>query len=112
MRGGADKSYGVQVAKLAGIPQKVIDRAKELVAMLSDADIARSAADSALVDKKHEAKKESRQDAVDANQLSFFDTVNENDILKELQELDIGKMTPVEALNILYSWQNLLKNRI
>ena len=52
-----------------------------------------------------------RQDDVDSNQLTLFDTVHEDDIIKKLEQLDIGQMTPMDALNTLYSWQNLLKNR-
>ena len=43
VKGGADKSYGIQVAKLAGVPEAVIDRAKELVESLMDADISKKA---------------------------------------------------------------------
>ena len=44
-------------------------------------------------------------------QMSLFDTVQDNDIIKEIQELEIGNMTPMEALNFLYNLQNRIKNR-
>jgi DNA mismatch repair protein MutS len=44
--------------------------------------------------------------------MTLFDTVREDDIIKKLQEMDIGQMTPMDALNILYQWQNMLKNRV
>jgi DNA mismatch repair protein MutS len=114
IKGGADKSYGIQVAKLAGVPDKVIARAKELVQQLSDADIAQRAREVAQngAASKHSGKRIPRPDEVDSNQMTLFDTVREDDIIKKLQELEIGQMTPMDALNILYQWQNMLKNRV
>ena len=112
VRGGADKSYGIQVAKLAGVPDAVISRAKELVEELSSADItahARELADSALKPVVH--KSVARPDEVDLNQLSIFDTVRDDDIIKELGELELSTMTPIDALNTLYRLQTKLKNR-
>lgn len=113
IQGGADKSYGIQVAKLAGVPDKVIVRAKELVEQLSDADIAQSAREVAKngMAAKPSSKRVQKPDDVDSNQLTLFDTVREDDIIKKLQDMDIGQMTPMDALNTLYQWQNLLKNR-
>jgi len=54
IKGGADKSYGIQVAKLAGVPENVLNRAKELVVELSDADISQKAKDIAQYSKKVE----------------------------------------------------------
>ncbi len=115
--GGADRSYGIQVAKLAGVPERVIQRAKELVEELSDADIAQRAREVARnslnsLGSKPSGKRVPKPDDVDANQLTLFDTVREDDIIKDLQEMDIGRMTPMDALNTLYKWQNLLKNRL
>ena len=109
VKGGADKSYGIQVAKLAGIPDSVIQRAKEIVNELSDADIsvkAKEIADSTSRPKKNEYLK----DNVEMTQMSLFDTVNDNEIIEEIKNLDIGRMTPVDALNELYKMQNRLKN--
>ncbi len=113
VQGGADKSYGIQVAKLAGVPERVILRAKELVQELSEADIAQSAREVAKSGAQAKASKRvQKPDDVDSNQMTLFDTVREDDIIKKLQEMDIGQMTPMDALNTLYTWQNMLKNRI
>ena len=62
---------------------------------------------------QHQTKKKSqkRLDEVDLAQFSLFDTVKDDDVLKELKELDISHMTPMDAMNKLYQLQNKLKNR-
>ena len=112
VKGGADKSYGIQVAKLAGVPDSVIVRAKELLTELSDADItvkAREIAEgnSNIVQRKAVPK----PDEVDLQQMSLFDTVKDDDIIKELGDLELGNLTPIDALNTLYRLQTKLKNR-
>ena len=112
VKGGADKSYGVQVAKLAGVPDSVIVRAKELLVELSDADItarAKEIAEAGAGTPKHAAVP--RPDEVDLQQMSLFDTVKDDDIVRELGELELGNMTPIDALNTLYRLQTKLKNR-
>lgn len=112
VKGGADKSYGVQVAKLAGVPDSVIVRAKELLVELSDADItarAKEIAEAGAGTPKHAAVP--RPDEVDLQQMSLFDTVKDDDIVRELGELELGNMTPIDALNTLYHLQTKLKNR-
>ncbi len=112
VKGGADKSYGIQVAKLAGVPDSVIARAKELVEELSQADISVKAKDIALEGrKKTKTRQKKTYDEVDLEQISLFDTVNEKDVVKELEGLEITNMTPMDALNTLYRLQNRLKNR-
>lgn len=110
VKGGADKSYGIQVAKLAGVPDMVIDRAKEIVEQLSDNDIIEKV-QNIEVNIKSEKRKQVKYDEVDMEQMSLFDTVKDEDIIKELQEIDVGHLTPIEALNTLYRLQNKLKNR-
>ena len=111
IKGGADKSYGIQVAKLAGVPDMVIDRAKEIVEQLSDNDITEKV-QSIVVDNREDKKTPKKQyDEVDLEQISFFDTVTDEDVLKELQEINITTLTPLDALNTLYRLQNKLKNR-
>ena len=113
VKGGADKSYGIQVAKLAGVPDSVIARAKELVEELSQADIsvkAKSIAEESQAKAKQKTKPKT-YDEVDLEQISLFDTVKDDDVVKELQELDISNMTPMDAMNTLYRLQNKLKNR-
>ena len=112
VKGGADKSYGIQVAKLAGVPDMVIDRAKEIVEQLSDNDITEKV-QSIVIDNKNDgkAKKQPKYDEVDLAQMSLFDTVTDEDILKELMEIEVTTLTPLDALNTLYRLQNKLKNR-
>ena len=113
VKGGADKSYGIQVAKLAGVPDVVIERAKELVEELSDADITATVKDIALERKKGKTKAKSQVhlDEVDLEQISLFDTVKDGDVLEELKNIDVSNLTPIDALNTIYKLQNKLKNR-
>ena len=110
VKGGADKSYGIQVAKLAGVPDLVIDRAKEIVEELSDNDIIEKV-QNISISTKSEKKKKKTYDQVDLAQMSLFDTVTDDDIIRELQSVDIANLTPMDALNTLYKLQNSLKNR-
>ena len=110
IKGGADKSYGIQVAKLAGVPDTVIERAKEIVVQLIDADISKSAREIAAQG-IHSRKKQTKPDELEMSQMSLFDTVRDEDIANEIKELDLGNMTPIDALNTLYKLQNKLKNR-
>ncbi len=110
IKGGADKSYGIQVAKLAGVPDTVIERAKEIVVQLIDADISKSAREIAAQG-IHSRKKQTKPDELEMSQMSLFDTVRDEDIANEIKELDLGNMTPIDALNTLYKLQNKVKNR-
>ena len=110
IKGGADKSYGIQVAKLAGVPDMVIDRAKEIVAQLCDNDILEKV-QSIAVEQKDTRHKPVKYDEVDLSQMSLFDTVTDEDVLNELKEIDVSNLTPLDALNTLYRLQNKLKNR-
>lgn len=101
IKGGADKSYGIQVAKLAGVPDLVIERAKEIIEELSDHDITYRAKDlqvsSSLANMEYEPI-----------QMSLFDlnnSVAEHPVIEELKCLDLSNMTPLEALNILNGLQ-------
>jgi DNA mismatch repair protein MutS len=112
IKGGADKSYGIQVAKLAGVPDTVIIRAKELLAELSDADITAKAKEIAEANGGISQRKAvPKPDEVDLQQMSLFDTVKDDDIIRELGEIELGNMTPIDALNTLYRLQTKLKNR-
>ena len=110
IKGGADKSYGIQVAKLAGVPDTVIERAKEIVVQLIDADISKSAREIAAQG-IHSRKRQAKPDELEMSQMSLFDTVRDEDIANEIKELDLGNMTPIDALNTLYKLQNKVKNR-
>ncbi len=110
VKGGADRSYGIQVAKLAGIPESVTNRAKEIVEELIQTDITGRIKDIAAQGQAPKIRTK-KYDEVDMAQLSLFDTVSDDDVLKELKELDISNLTPIDALNTLYRLQNKLKNR-
>ena len=107
--GGADKSYGIQVAKLAGLPDSVLERAKVIVEELSANDIS-DIAKNIQVDTAGK-KKKNQLDEVDMTQMSLFDTVKDDDIIAELGSIDISHLTPIEAMNKLYELQNKVKNR-
>ena len=92
VKGGADKSYGIQVAKLAGVPDSVIERAKEIAEELGRHDIVDFT--EILSNKKNSATKKKKEhlDEVDLTQMSLFDAVNDNDIIEELKEIHVEKM--------------------
>lgn len=111
VKGGADKSYGIQVAKLAGVPDSVINRAKELVEQLVDSDLTARTREIAESIAPAGHKPVPKPDDVEMSQLTLFDTVREDDIIEELKNLELGNMTPIDALNTLYRMQMKLKNR-
>lgn len=112
VKGGADRSYGIQVAKLAGVPDMVIDRAKEIAEQLSDNDITQKVQSIAIETRgDSKPKKNITYDELDMNQISLFETVTDEDVLKELMEIEVTTLTPLDALNTLYRLQNKLKNR-
>ena len=85
--GGTDRSYGIQVARLAGLPAAVIARSKALLAELEEAG-------------------QLRNDASDAVQLGLFAPAAPDPMLAELVALDLAHLTPIEALNLLAKWQD------
>lgn len=133
VKGGADKSYGIQVAKLAGVPAGVLKRANEIVTELTCNDLAlkarnitspeeNSPKDEFLqeefplaryiggeLQRNGSGKQDKREDQ---NQLSLFAISGNDDILSELRDLDITRLTPVDALNKLYQIQKKIKDRI
>lgn len=92
IRGGADGSYGVEVAKLAGLPQLVITKAKEILEKLENADITR--------------KPEVRRDRTYEGQVDLFsigsNSSQTNEIVEEIKRIDVTTLTPIEAMNLLY----------
>lgn len=110
IKGGADRSYGIQVARLAGVPDMVTDRAVEIARQLSDNDIMEKLKD-LTIEVKTGKKKPVSYDEVDLKQMLLFDTVKEEDVLEELSSIDISGLTPLDALNTLYRLQNRLNNR-
>ena len=113
VKGGADRSYGIQVAKLAGVPDIIIDRAKEIAEQLGDNDITEKVQMISADEKSggKTKKTSTHMDEVDLAQMSLFDTVTDADVVKELMEIEVNTMSPLDALNTLYRLQNKLKNR-
>jgi DNA mismatch repair protein MutS len=113
IKGGADKSYGIQVAKLAGVPDPVIERAKEILEELIENDISIKAKEIAeeIKAKSKQKVRPKKYDEVDLEQMSLFDTVKNDDIINELRDIDISNLTPMDALNTIYRLQNKIKNR-
>lgn len=127
IKGGADKSYGIQVAKLAGVPDSVLKRAHEIVDELSKNDIAEKARaihtekglsvneDSLVYETAatiEPVSKPKKRSADIPDQMSFFDFNSNDEILSELRELDMNSITPMDALNKLYQLQQKLKARL
>ena len=112
VKGGADKSYGIQVAKLAGVPDTVITRAKEIVTELANNDISAKAREIAKFGVAAEAFKIPEKIGKDEYvQMSLFDAVNNDDIIDDIKNMDLSVMTPIDALNSLYKIQDQIKNR-
>lgn len=110
--GGADKSYGIAVAKLAGLPDEVIDRANRIVTQLCENDIVDLAKNIAVEGQTTQSRKQTKPlDDVDKAQMSFFDTISDDAIIDELRHLDISHMTPLEAMNALNELQVKVRNR-
>ncbi len=87
MRGGADKSFGIQVARLAGLPYSLIERAKEILKQLEDSDINNAAY---------------RVRDTLAEQMNLLGSTDEKDIIAELRNMDVNRLTPMEAMSKLY----------
>lgn len=105
IQGGADKSYGIQVARLAGIPSSVTDRAKEIVLQLIDADIASKAREIASEEvaclSGPEEKPQIVEEAAPPEQM----------VIAQIAALDLARLTPLEAINLLYQYQDEIKKR-
>lgn len=132
VKGGADKSYGIQVAKLAGVPNNVLKRASEIVIELSGNDLVMKAKNlSVPVMECKEAYTQAelspegyvssnveltlnknRKQQTNIDQLSLFSVCGNEDIISDLRELDISRLTPIDALNKLYQMQSKIKERI
>ncbi len=97
------------MARLAGVPDSVIDRAKEIASWLEETDVTDKAKN--LQVRTSAKKKEVVREAVPAEkQMSLFDIYPaDHPVLKELAELDVSNMTPIQALNTLYELQKRLK---
>jgi len=101
IRGGADGSYGIQVARLAGVPLPVIDRAKEILQELDAADISKNG-------KARRIKKQVE------GQLDLFEAAAKasahSEILEQVRKLDVSRLTPIDAMNFLYELQRKMNS--
>ena len=117
IKGGADKSYGIQVAKLAGVPEDVLRRAYEIADQLTENDINAADISAASGKEKNTAEKESKNNKKTGKvetpgQLSLFGAAEEfgyDEVINEIKSIDITKMTPIEALNKLYTLHEMVK---
>lgn len=97
IRGGADQSYGIQVAKLAGIPDEVIKKAKQIIRQLEENDIIKQ---SVYMNRQPSEEIAADKQPAQFVQVDFFNCAN-NDIIAELKKTDILNITPIEAMNFL-----------
>ncbi len=95
--GGADQSYGIQVARLAGLPAEVLDRASTIVNSLNENDIA-AVSDKIAIQEHIEDKLKNIE--------GLIITDKEAEIIADLKKIDVTKMTPLEAMNILFEFHN------
>lgn len=102
-RGGADGSYGICVAKLAGVPKAITIRANEILATLEEQDLG----------KKERKIAKKRADETEGLDLFAFATASamQDDIIDELKSIDVESMTPRECMNVLYDLQQRAKDR-
>ncbi len=135
VKGGADKSYGIQVAKLAGVPTSVLKRASEIVLELTGNDLALKTRNLSVPEEvkpngdfvqeefsfedfeenikiQSDSNKSNKKSKQSSNQLSLFSTSENEDIIAELRDLDISRFTPIDAINKLYTLQKKIKDRI
>ena len=104
----ADQSYGIEVARLAGLPDKVIKRSKEILNKLENNDNNKSSHKKYL--EAAITKEENTQNHVDHNDLTLFNYVYE-EIIEKIKSLELDQMTPIEVMNYIYNLQNKLKNK-
>ena len=104
-RGGADHSYGIQVAQLAGLPLPIIGRAKEILSELDDADITKGTKE--LLKPQTSSKKKVKEQVSD--QITLFNTNKFDPVIDDIKDLNVLGMTPLEAMQILYDLQQKVK---
>lgn len=104
VEGGADHSYGIEVAKLAGLPKEVIDRSKEILADLehnNKIDVASINEAAITLDKKDEKKQKAKKEEKQSVQLNFMD-LEKDSFIEDIKNIDVLNITPMEAFNKLY----------
>ncbi|MBP5305298.1 MAG: DNA mismatch repair protein MutS [Lachnospiraceae bacterium] len=114
--GGADKSYGIQVARLAGVPETVLERAKVIADKLDLNDVRNSDRTNVIsfleenADLTKSVFKVSKK-RPDENQLSLFGSSLNEDVIIELRDMNLSEISPIDALNKLYQMQKTIKSR-
>lgn len=110
--GGADKSYGIQVAKLAGVPEYVIRRSKEILEELSEADITKRRKNVKIASSNVKSSSEkANKGASTPVQINLFENLGGNSkVVDELKKIDVNSITPMEALNLLDGLKKLVEN--
>lgn len=109
IKGGADRSYGIQVARLAGVPEPVLKRAREICNELIDSDITTKVKDIDIKPALSEQPKIKETRSSDYEQLSLFSSPVEMTIANELKTMDLNNMTPIKAMLYLQELQERLK---
>ena len=112
VKGGADRSYGIQVARLAGVPEDVLARAREIADHMEAQDREGGISLEGIVESR--TQRELPESSGGMTQLSIFDTMGSgqtDDILFELRDINLANVTPIDAMNLVYKWQNTLKER-
>ena len=97
VRGSTDDSYGIEVAKLAGLPNEVIKRAKEVLASVEE-----SAKNIRLTDREEKTVEK------DESLISFDDLVNEQ-VIQEIKNTDINTLSPYECMTLIFDWKKRLQ---
>ncbi len=111
IKGGADRSYGIQVARLAGVPEPVLQRAREICNELIDSDITTKVKDIDIKPALSEQPKKKKTKPADYEQLSLFSSPVEMTIANELKTMDLNNMTPIKAMLYLQELQERLKQQ-
>jgi DNA mismatch repair protein MutS len=106
LAGPADKSYGIHVARLAGLPETLLDRSSKILEELEEKADSEARESAAVVAKEAPDQKAAETDG----QLSLFpeESAAESAVLNALKESNLLEMTPLEALNLLSKWQKSL----
>lgn len=114
IRGGADKSYGIQVARLAGVPESVLRRASEIVEQLSQNDLSERTRE---IFRQSENPDDvytpagwivSKHKEAAAGQMSLFGSTDYSSVIEKLRGIPVSNITPIDALNTLYQLQKEL----
>ncbi|MGN0026973.1 MAG: DNA mismatch repair protein MutS, partial [Clostridium sp.] len=104
VEGGADQSYGIEVAKLAGLPNEVINRAKEILASLegNKEEIKHIEVIKEVAIEKEEKPKKNKKSNKDENYQLDFTIIEKENLINSIADLDVMSLTPMDAMNTLY----------